>query len=200
MLMSSAVGIRLPASPTRADNAEQTDILQWWQAHMSRFPRLSAMAADFCAAPATSVPSEEVFSAAGDLITKKRNRMAPETAEARMCARYWLQFPELTDDDWAEAKWKEQAHLARLEEQEARWHGQTSVTGGGTDEDHDEDADEDGNGRGDGTGAGSSGRSPGGSSGGRSPGGGSGEGLEGRRSMEHSREESSSLSEISRNE
>jgi hypothetical protein len=147
------------------------------------------MDADFCAPPATSVPSEEFFSAAADLITKKRNCMAPETAEARMCARYWLQFPELTDDDWAEAKRKEQAHLARLEEQEARWHGQTSVTGGGTDEDEDED--EDGNGRGEGTGAGS---------GGRSRGGGSGEGLQGRRSMEGSRKKSSSLSEISSNE
>jgi hypothetical protein len=81
------------------------------------------MAADFCAAPATSVPSEAVFSAARDLITKEWNRMSSETAEIRMCSRYWLNFPELTDDDWAEAKRKEQALLSRLEEKEARWHG-----------------------------------------------------------------------------
>jgi hypothetical protein len=80
---------RPPASPTRAEN-EQTDILRRWQANSPRFPRLSVMAADFSAAPATSVPSEEGFSAASDLIAKKRNRMAPETAEARICARYWL--------------------------------------------------------------------------------------------------------------
>jgi hypothetical protein len=40
--------------------------------------------------PATSVPFKEGFSAASDLITQKQNRMAPKTAEARMCARYWL--------------------------------------------------------------------------------------------------------------
>jgi hypothetical protein len=63
---------------------------------------------------------------------KTRNRMAPETAEARMCARYWLEFAELTDDDWAEAKQKERALLARLEEQDARWLAQ-SVSAAGND-------------------------------------------------------------------
>jgi hypothetical protein len=72
----------------------------------------------------------------GNLTTKKRNRMAPETAETSMCARYWLKFPELTDHDWCEAKRKEQAKLAKLKEQKAR-----SLThppaGCGTEEDRD---------------------------------------------------------------
>jgi hypothetical protein len=85
---------RPPASPTCAEN-EQTDILQWWQATSRRFPRLSVMTADFCAAPATIYqrPIRRGFSTASDFITEKRNRMTPETAEARMCARYWLKLP-----------------------------------------------------------------------------------------------------------
>jgi hypothetical protein len=78
---------------------------------------------------------------------KKRNRMAPETAEARMCSRYWLEFAELTDDDWTEAKQKERALLARLEEQDARWLAQSeSAAGDGIGEDGDEIGDEYGDG------------------------------------------------------
>jgi hypothetical protein len=185
---------------------EQTDILQWWQANIPRFPRLSAMATDFCAAPATSVPSEEIFSTAGDLNTKKRNRMAPETAEIRMCARYWLQFPELTDDDWAESKRKEQALLARLEAQKARWHGQSNATGGSTDEGDHEDEDGDGHVNAEGSGAGSEdigsagGGGSGGGSGRRTRDRGFGNGLESGRCSAGSRVESYPLSEISGDE
>jgi hypothetical protein len=78
---------------------------------------------------------------------KKRNRMAPETAEARMCSRYWLEFAELTDDDWTEAKQKERALLARLEEQDARWLAQSeSAAGDSIGEDRDEIGDEYGDG------------------------------------------------------
>jgi hypothetical protein len=34
--------------------------------------------------------SERVFSKAGDLISKKRNRLAPGTADTIMCLRYWI--------------------------------------------------------------------------------------------------------------
>jgi hypothetical protein len=155
------------------------------------------MAADYCAAPATNVPSEEVFSAASDLITK-RNRMAPDTAEARMCARYWLEFPELTDEDWAEAQQKERALLARLEEQDARLLAQSASESGGAGEDGDAIADElgDSDGRGDGAGegVGFSGR---GGSGRASRGAGSGGGAGGTGSGTGSGDESSSLSSLS---
>jgi uncharacterized membrane protein YgcG len=156
------------------------------------------MAADYCAAPATSVPSEEVFSAASDLITKKRNRMAPETAEARMCARYWLEFPELTDEDWAEAKQKEQALLARLEEQDVRWLAQSaSAADSGIGEIGDTIGDSDGSEDGAGEGHGFSGR---GSSGRGSRGAGSGGGAGGAGSGTGSGDKSSSLSSLSGDE
>jgi hypothetical protein len=100
--------------------------------------------------------------------------MAPETAESRMCARYWLEFPELTDEDWAEAKQNEQALLARLEEQDARWLAQSaSAADGGIGEIGDTIGDSGGSEDGAGEGHGFSGR---GSSGRGSRGAGSGGG------------------------
>jgi uncharacterized membrane protein YgcG len=129
---------------------------------------------------------------------KKRNRMAPETAEARMCARYWLEFPELTDEDWAEAKQKEQALLARLEEQDARWLAQSaSAADGGIGEIGDTIGDSDGSEDGAGEGHGFSGR---GSSGRGSRGAGSGGGAGGAGSGTGSGDESSSLSSLSGDE
>ena len=42
---------------------------------------MSKMISFFLCTPATSVPSECIFSAAGILIDKKRNRLNPEKAE-----------------------------------------------------------------------------------------------------------------------
>jgi hypothetical protein len=54
------------------------------------------MAFDYAAIPATSVPSERVFSRAGDLITKKRNRLSPKTAQCIMCFRAWIGIKEVS--------------------------------------------------------------------------------------------------------
>jgi hypothetical protein len=43
--------------------------------------------------------SERVFSKAGDLISKKRNRLAPGTADTIMCLRYWSGLPEITEEE-----------------------------------------------------------------------------------------------------
>ncbi len=52
-----------------------TDPIVWWNKNKDCFPNISKMAFDYITIPATSVPSEQVFSRAGDLITKKRNRL-----------------------------------------------------------------------------------------------------------------------------
>jgi hypothetical protein len=44
---------------------------------------------DYAAIPATLAPSECVFSTAGNLITKKRTRMASETIRYVICLRAW---------------------------------------------------------------------------------------------------------------
>jgi hypothetical protein len=70
--------------------------LRWWDDHKFEYPLLSLMAFDYAAIPATSVPSERGFSRAGDLITKKRNRLSPKTAQCIMCFRAWIGIKEVS--------------------------------------------------------------------------------------------------------
>jgi hypothetical protein len=54
--------------------------LQWWRLHQFRFPHLSKLALKFLAIPATSAPSERVFSTAGLTIAKDRARLESDRA------------------------------------------------------------------------------------------------------------------------
>jgi|SRR5690348_164678 hAT family C-terminal dimerisation region len=56
-----------------------TDILGWWKQHADTYPCLARMARDYLAIPATSAPTERVFSAGADLITDKRGSLGEET-------------------------------------------------------------------------------------------------------------------------
>jgi hypothetical protein len=55
------------------------------------------MARDHLAIPVSSVPSERVFSAGGDIITKKRNRISGESVRYLLCLRSWGIIPEDND-------------------------------------------------------------------------------------------------------
>ena len=60
------------------------DELKWWSANEKRFPVLARLAQKYLAVPATSVPSERLFSVAGWLLNKKRARMADDTLDDQM--------------------------------------------------------------------------------------------------------------------
>jgi hypothetical protein len=53
------------------------------------FPIITQMARDYHAIPATSAPSERVFSMAGNLISKKRTRISSENVRYVLCLRSW---------------------------------------------------------------------------------------------------------------
>ena len=54
---------------------EKDDPLAWWKTNSTRFPVLSKLARMWLAIPATSAPSERIFSLAGRVLTKERNRL-----------------------------------------------------------------------------------------------------------------------------
>ena len=53
----------------------------WWGNNKLRFLDLSELALRYLSPPPTSVPSERLFSTAGDIYDQKRNRLDPERAE-----------------------------------------------------------------------------------------------------------------------
>jgi len=60
--------------------SEPANPLTWWQTHETHFPMLAKLAQQFLFVPATSAPSERILSAAGNVLTKKRNRLKPYMA------------------------------------------------------------------------------------------------------------------------
>ncbi len=53
----------------------------WWTSEgRQQFPHMFQLAMQYLAIPATSVPAERVFSAAGEIISKKRNRIGDKNA------------------------------------------------------------------------------------------------------------------------
>jgi len=55
--------------------------LEWWKSNEHRYPQVAVLAAQLFSLPATSCPSERVFSNAGNSIKKKRAQLNPEHAE-----------------------------------------------------------------------------------------------------------------------
>ena len=55
--------------------------LKWWRENAKYYPMLSRLAKVFLSIPATSVPSERVFSTAGDIVTAERAQLLPENVD-----------------------------------------------------------------------------------------------------------------------
>lgn len=67
-----------------------TDVLEWWKANGTRYPRLSVMARDYLAVQGTSVEPELLFSSKGDEIRKQKFCFSFSSREA-MCINSWIQ-------------------------------------------------------------------------------------------------------------
>jgi hypothetical protein len=70
-----------PAIPLKDDEGNYRNPLSWWSIHQRKFKYLSVLASRVLSIPATSAPSERVFSTAGLTITKDRARLASQTAK-----------------------------------------------------------------------------------------------------------------------
>jgi hypothetical protein len=55
--------------------------LQWWKDHEVAFPALSCLAKKYLCVPATSSPSERVFSCSGNIVTCHRASLNPDTVD-----------------------------------------------------------------------------------------------------------------------
>jgi hypothetical protein len=73
--------LKLPAMP------RETNIYQYWKAKQYDFPIIGRIARDFLAIPATSAPSECVFSIGSDVVTKKRNKLTGDSVRMIMCLK-----------------------------------------------------------------------------------------------------------------
>ncbi|XP_058485902.1 E3 SUMO-protein ligase ZBED1-like [Solea solea] len=57
------------------------DPLTYWNEHKHVYPHLFTLAKQYLCITASSVPCERVFSKAGEVVSKKRNRLSPKTVE-----------------------------------------------------------------------------------------------------------------------
>lgn len=65
-----------------SNNDRDSNPLSYWKEKTSLFPKLSQIALEYMSIPATSVKSEQNFSAAGQLVSDKRTNMKSETVDA----------------------------------------------------------------------------------------------------------------------
>lgn len=61
--------------------SKKDDPLKWWSENEGRFPALSKLAKSFLCIPATSTPSERIFSTAGNICSQKRASLSAEHVE-----------------------------------------------------------------------------------------------------------------------
>ncbi|KAK7930580.1 hypothetical protein WMY93_006975 [Mugilogobius chulae] len=61
--------------------ARSEDPLVYWAQKKELYPHLYELALKYLCIPASSVPCERVFSKAGEIVSKKRNRLCPKTVE-----------------------------------------------------------------------------------------------------------------------
>lgn len=55
--------------------------LDWWKANENIYKHVSKLAKRYLSISATSVPSERVFSTAGDILTANRSVFSPENVD-----------------------------------------------------------------------------------------------------------------------
>lgn len=68
---------------------EVYDPIRFWAQNQDRWPHVARMALDIYGIPPTEADNERLYSSAGDMVTKKRNRLAANTIGAVQHLRQW---------------------------------------------------------------------------------------------------------------
>ena len=58
-----------------ATQKENTNVLTWWKENQKHYPHLFKIARSYLHIPATSVPSERIFSLAGYIVCDRRSKI-----------------------------------------------------------------------------------------------------------------------------
>lgn len=69
-----------------------TDALNWWRNNSERYPKLFETARKILPVQATSVASERVFSVAGEVDIKSRNKLGDQSVENIVLFKSWMQY------------------------------------------------------------------------------------------------------------
>lgn len=67
--------------PMYSPSGSYNNPLDWWRVHHSKYPNVWRLASCILSIPATSAPSERVFSVAGNIVNKKRVRLKPDKVD-----------------------------------------------------------------------------------------------------------------------
>ncbi|KAJ8768087.1 hypothetical protein K2173_021027 [Erythroxylum novogranatense] len=68
------------------------DVLGWWKLNKLKYPTLSKMARDILTIPVSTVGPDAVFDTMAKELDSYRSSLRPETLEALVCAKDWLQY------------------------------------------------------------------------------------------------------------
>lgn len=63
---------------------------EWWSTHEVSHSEMACLARKYLATPATSVPSEGLFSLSGHVVQKKRASLLSENVNRLVCLSNWL--------------------------------------------------------------------------------------------------------------
>lgn len=78
--------------PLEDDDGEFNDPLEWWKNNMVRYELVAHLARLYLAIPATSAPSERIWSRAARILTLKRARLKEEVVERMMYVRENIRY------------------------------------------------------------------------------------------------------------
>ncbi|MBW0482459.1 hypothetical protein O181_022174 [Austropuccinia psidii MF-1] len=88
-LEGSSLELELQRYLAEPPEPKDTDILLFWKSRGKVFPTLVLMACNYLAIPATSAPSERVFSGGRRILSYQRASLSPFHIEQLACVKDW---------------------------------------------------------------------------------------------------------------